>query len=690
MSEEKSPVLNLSIQKTPIPYGIFLVTLWVNQEPQTIHINYVNSPYITEDNKVEGLSFQKCPGDCHIFGAIPILKELLRYLREPLKNEESILKWAEYSMERISISSFNDINPVFLYLDQLFSEKNALIDDQITLADWMVWSALRGNVYCQGIIKKNKYHFLNRWYLMIESDAFVSQAVQLLIKEITSRKCHSKGRNPTANYDIGLQDAIEGKVVTRFPPEPSGYLHIGHAKAAILNEYFAKKYRGKLIVRFDDTNPSKEKEEFQEAILKDLESLGIIADQVSFSSDYFDKTYDLCIKKQMQGIESKRRQRSIEESLEIFYQMREATEIGLLNCIRAKISVNSPNKALRDPVIYRCNTIPHHRTGTTWKIYPTYDFCCPIVDSIEGVTHALRTNEYKDRNAQYQWMIKALNLRKVHIWEFSRINFVRTLLSKRKLQQFVDDKRVSGWDDPRMPTILGIRRRGMTIEALKQFIISQGPSKNVLNLDWSSIWAINKKIIDPIAPRYAAVNSDNLVKVFITNGPDSVCIEERPKHKKNPQVGMKKVSFYKDIIINQEDALTFNDNEEDLNTIDSIEMELHLEGDFKTTEKKITWLADLPYLIDAELVDFDYLIIKDKLEEEDRLEDFLTPCTEFHLKIKVDDNFLNLSKSDIIQLERKGYFICDQPCDNKGKGLVLFRVPDGKVVNKYGVKKKEN
>lgn len=170
---------------------------------------------------------------------------------------------------------------------------------------------------------------------------------------------------------------------------------------------------------------------------------------------------------------------------------------------------------------------------------------------------------------------------------------------------------------------------------------------------------------------------------------------------------MKKVSFYKDIIINQEDALTFNDNEEitlmdwgnaiikkiikkDLNTIDSIEMELHLEGDFKTTEKKITWLADLPYLIDAELVDFDYLIIKDKLEEEDRLEDFLTPCTEFHLKIKVDDNFLNLSKSDIIQLERKGYFICDQPCDNKGKGLVLFRVPDGKVVNKYGVKKKEN
>ncbi|EMR10232.1 glutamate-tRNA ligase [Pneumocystis murina B123] len=726
MLKEKSPILHLSIQKTPVPYGIFLVTLWINQESQSIDINYVNDLYINEDNKEEGLSFQKCMDDCYIYGTIPILKELLRYLKEPLKNEESIVKWAEYSMEKINILTFNDMDSVFLYLNDFLLEKKALIDDRITLADWIVWGALRGNVYAQGIIKKNIYPCLNRWYRMVESDTFVSRAVQLLLKEITSRKSRSKGKNPTANYDIGLQDAIEGKVVTRFPPEPSGYMHIGHAKAAILNEYFAKKYKGKLIVRFDDTNPSKEKGEFQEAILKDLDSLGIKADQVSFSSDYFDKTYDFCVQmikdgnayaddtdketmraERMQGIESKRRQRSIEENLEIFSQMRKATEIGLLNCIRAKISVNSLNKALRDPVIYRCNTTPHHKTGTIWKVYPTYDFCCPIVDSIEGVTHALRTNEYKDRNAQYQWMIKTLNLRKVHIWEFSRINFVRTLLSKRKLQQFVDDKRVSGWDDPRMPTILGIRRRGMTIDALKQFIISQGPSKNVLNLDWSSIWAINKKIIDPIAPRYTAINSDNLVKVFIINGPSTVHIEERPKHKKNPQVGMKKVAFYKNIILDQEDALTFKDNEEitlmdwgnaiikkiiknDFGIIDSIEMELHLEGDFKATEKKITWLADLPNLIDVQSVDFDYLILKDKLEEGDRLEDFLTPCTEFHSKIKVDENFLNLSKSDIIQLERKGYFICDQPCNNEGKGLVLFKVPDGKVINKYGVKKIES
>ncbi|KTW29777.1 glutamate-tRNA ligase [Pneumocystis carinii B80] len=726
MMSEKSAVLRILIQKTPPPYGIFLVVLWINKESESIHVDYVNNGNINEDNKDEEISFEKYPGGSVLYGEIPILKELLRDLKEPLKDKETVIKWAEYTVEKINTVSVNELESVFLYLEEFLLEKKGLTGDCITQADWIVWGALRGNVYAQGIIKKNVYTSVNRWYRIVESDGFVSQGVQLLMKEITSRKARSKGKNPTANYDIGLQNAIEGKVVTRFPPEPSGYMHIGHAKAAILNEYFARKYKGKLIVRFDDTNPSKEKEEFQEAILKDLDSLGIKADQISFSSDYFDKTYDFCIQmikdgnayaddtdketmraERMQGIESKRRQRSIEENLEIFSQMTKATEIGLLNCIRAKISVNSPNKALRDPVIYRCNTTPHHKTGTIWKVYPTYDFCCPIVDSIEGVTHALRTNEYKDRNAQYQWMIKALNLRKVYIWEFSRVNFVRTLLSKRKLQQFVDDKRVSGWDDPRMPTILGIRRRGMTIDALKQFIISQGPSKNVLNLDWSSIWAINKKIIDPTAPRYTAINSDNLVKVSITNGPSTMYIEERPKHKKNPQVGMKKVAFYKNIILDQEDALTFKDNEEitlmdwgnavikkiiknNSGIIDSIEMELHLEGDFKATEKKITWLADLPNLIDVESVDFDYLILKDKLEEGDRLEDFLTPCTEFHSKIKVDENFLNLSKSDIIQLERKGYFICDQPCDSEGKGLVLFKIPDGKVVNKYGVKKIEN
>lgn len=168
------------------------------------------------------------------------------------------------------------------------------------------------------------------------------------------------------------------------------------------------------------------------------------------------------------------------------------------------------NKAMRDPVIYRCNLTPHHETGTTWKVYPTYDFACPAVDSIEGVTHALRTIEYRDRNAQYAWFLKALDLRWVHVWDFARLNFTYTLLSKRKLQWFVEQGLVTGWDDARFPTVRGIRRRGMTIEALKTYILSQGASQREILLEWDKIWTINKKIIDPISPRFTALVKENL------------------------------------------------------------------------------------------------------------------------------------------------------------------------------------
>jgi glutamyl-tRNA synthetase len=289
-----------------------------------------------------------------------------------------------------------------------------------------------------------------------------------------------------------------GNVVTRFPPEPSGYLHIGHAKAALLNQYFAEQYKGKLIIRFDDTNPSKEKVEFEDSIKEDLKLIGITADAVTHTSDYFDKIYELALEmikngkayvddtdqatmreQRMEGIASKSRDLSVEENLKRFEEMKNATEFvsdctcicdgnecewdvkqrcasqGMTCCLRAKISVDNPNKAMRDPVIYRVNVAPHHYTGDKYKVYPTYDFACPIVDSIEGVTHALRTNEYRDRNPQYYWMLDALNLRKPTIWDFSRINFVYTLLSKRKLQWFVDQALVTGWDDPRFPTVRG-------------------------------------------------------------------------------------------------------------------------------------------------------------------------------------------------------------------------------------------
>jgi len=497
--------------------------------------------------------------------------------------------------------------------------------------------------------------------------------------------------------------------------EGSGYLHIGHAKAALLNDYFAHElYKGTLLLRFDDTNPSKEKQEFENSIIEDLALMGIKPDKTSYTSDHFETLYQYCIRmikeghayaddtdqemmrdERMKCIASKNRDKSIEDNLAIFEEMKAGSEIGLANCIRAKISVDNPNGAMRDPVIYRCNTeVPHHRTGTAWKMYPIYDFACPIVDSLEGVTHALRTTEYTDRNPQYQWFLDTLKLRQVHMWDFARMNFIRTFLSKRKLTKMVDAGKVWGWDDPRMPTIRGVRRRGMTISALRDFILKQGPSRNIVVMDWTNFWASNKKEIDPIAPRHTAVELKDPVKAIITiNGPTEPYSESKPKHGKNPAVGQKKVVFSKHLILDQEDVKLMKVDEEitlmnwgnailrkinGSNPITDIELELHLEGDFKKTEKKVTWLSSDQDLVKAECWEFEYLITKDKLEEDDNWEDFLTPESAHKTDILCDCNVIDLKEHDIIQLERKGYFRVDCPAKN-GNPAVLFGIPTGRT-----------
>jgi glutamyl-tRNA synthetase len=354
--------------------------------------------------------------------------------------------------------------------------------------------------------------------------------------------------------------------------------------------------------------------------------MGITPDKTSYTSDHFELLYQTCLGLIKDGfayadstdqatmknerrakVESKDRNKTVEENLAIFEEMKKGSEIGQRYCIRAKIAYDHFNPTMRDPVIYRCNVEnPHHRTGTTWKMYPTYDLACPFVDSLEGVTHALRTTEYAERAEQYQWFLDTLKIRKVHMWDFAKLNFIRTLLSKRKLTKLVDAGIVWGWDDPRMPTIRGIVRHGMSIPALREFILKQGPSRNIVNMDWTTFWATNKKVIDPIAPRHTAIEIKNAVKATVINGPDTPYSEDKPKHNKNPAVGTKKVAFSKNIILDQEDVKLFKQDEEitlmnwgnayvrkinGSDPITNIELELHLEGDVKTTKWKVTWLS---------------------------------------------------------------------------------------------------
>ncbi|MCO5599901.1 hypothetical protein L7F22_054008 [Adiantum nelumboides] len=628
-----------------------------------------------------------------------------------------------------NVSAFTEAAEQANELDQRISLRTYLVGSghTLTVADFAIWGAFRSSPVFMGVLKKGLHEHLARWFAHIDKLTSSTSAME----EIASEKSKIASSAPKKeeggvaqkqahSFDIFLGDeAKEGQVVTRFPPEPSGYLHVGHAKAAILNHYFARKYKGKLIIRFDDTNPSKEKMEFEQSIIEDLALMGITADATSHTSDYFDELYrraNQMIKQgdaycddteqeemraqRMDGIPSRRRDASIEENLERFAEMTTGSESGRKWCLRAKMSVDDPNKALRDPVIYRVNADSvHHHTGTTWKVYPTYDFACPIVDSIEGVTHALRTNEYRDRNPQYAWMLEKLKLRPVNIWDFGRLNFVYTLLSKRKLQWFVDNGHVTGWDDPRFPTIRGIRRRGMTVDCIQQFILATGPSQQVINMEWDSIWTINKKILDPVVPRFTAIASKDMVKCTINGVTHGVLEKVMPKHKKNPDAGTKTTIFDSIVYLEQEDAKSFDKDEEvtlmdwgnvfvrnkkvnDQGVVESLELDAHFEGDFKKTKKKVTWLATdentQRKLTPIRLLDFDYLITKMKLEEDDKFSDFLTPQTIFTTDAVADFNVTELKRGDTIQFERKGYYILDNEQGQDGR-REFIHIPDGKV-----------
>lgn len=411
-------------------------------------------------------------------------------------------------------------------------------------------------------VDPRKYRFAYRWYKHLDSDldAIASRKVEVEIVDLDGDwDAVSKLVGSQGSWNVDLPGLVEGSVVTRFPPEPSGYLHIGHAKAALLNDFFARSYKGKLILRFDDTNPVKEKSEFEVNILADLDRLGVRPDRVEYASDYFDQLFGYADKMVRDGsafvdkssqetIKELRmarqpspfRENSIEENTRLWEEMKQGTEEGKQCILRAKIDFSSSAGAMRDPTMYRfIFDVPHHRTGSKYFLYPLYDFACPVIDSLEGVTHALRSAEYSDREEQYYWFCDAAGVRKPMTWAFSRLNLTYTVMSKRKLLWFVEKGYADGWDDPRFPTVQGIRRRGLQIQALRAFILSQGASKNATQMEWDKIWTVNKRVIDPIAPRHTAIEMVNARPLKISN-----CqYQEKlvPKHKKNATIGTKTV-----------------------------------------------------------------------------------------------------------------------------------------------------
>ncbi|XP_069911432.1 bifunctional glutamate/proline--tRNA ligase isoform X12 [Oryctolagus cuniculus] len=401
-----------------------------------------------------------------------------------------------------------------------------------------------------------------------------------------------------------------------------------------------------------------------------------------------------------QRLESKHRQNSIEKNLQMWEEMKKGSQFGQSCCLRAKIDMTSNNGCMRDPTLYRCKIQPHPRTGSKYNVYPTYDFACPIVDSIEGVTHALRTTEYHDRDEQFYWIIEALGIRKPYIWEYSRLNLNNTVLSKRKLTWFVNEGLVDGWDDPRFPTVRGVLRRGMTVEGLKQFIAAQGSSRSVVNMEWDKIWAFNKKVIDPVAPRYVALLKKEVVSVNVPEAQEEM--KEVSKHPKNPDVGLKPVWYSPKIFIEGADAETLSEGEMvtfinwgNINItkihknadgkIVSLDAKLNLENkDYKKTTK-ITWLAETAHAlpVPAICVTYEHLITKPVLGKDEDFKQYVNKNSKREELMLGDPCLKDLKKGDIIQLQRRGFFICDQPYEPvsphscKEAPCVLIYIPDG-------------
>ena len=514
-----------------------------------------------------------------------------------------------------------------------------------------------------------------------------------------------------------------GNVVTRFPPEPNGYLHIGHAKSMCLNFGLAERYGGRCHMRFDDTNPAKEEEEYVESILEDVRWLGWDwGEHLYFASDHFDKLHQFAVdliekgkayvddldQEQIRkyrgtltepGIESPFRDRSVEDNLALFRGMKNGEFEEGTKVLRAKIDMASGNINMRDPVLYRILKAPHHRTGEQWVIYPMYDFAHGQCDSIEGVTHSVCTMEYEDHRPLYDWFLSALDEYHPQQIEFARLNLSNTVLSKRKLIQLVQEGRVSGWDDPRMPTLAGLRRRGYTPEAIRKFCERVGVAKRQNVIDIGMLEHAVREDLNASAPRALAVL--NPLKVVIENYPHGQVEDlDAVNNPEDPSAGTRNLPFSRELYIERDDFMS-NPPKKFFRLSPGREVRLRYgylvtctdvitdeagaivelrcvydpqtrggqAPDGRRVRGTIHWVS-AQHAADAQVRLYDHLFTSERPDDDD---DFMTTLNPRSLQVisnaKIEPSLADASPGQRFQFERLGYFAVDP--DSK-PGAIIF------------------
>ncbi len=540
----------------------------------------------------------------------------------------------------------------------------------------------------------------------------------------------------TANFirEIVANDIASGKckkVVTRFPPEPNGYLHIGHAKAISIDFGMAKEFNGECHLRYDDTNPSKEENEYIESIQRDVKWLGFDwGTHLYFASDYFDKMYEWAVHLIKQGKayvcdltseqlreyrgsltqpgkNSPYRDRSVEENLDLFERMRKGEFPDGSHTLRAKIDMASPNINFRDPAMYRILKVPHHRQGDKWNIYPMYDWAHGLEDSIEGVTHSLCSLEFEDHRPLYNWFLDQAPV-PCHPQqiEFARLNLTYTVMSKRKLLQLVQEGFVSGWDDPRMPTISGMRRRGYTPEAIRSFCEKIGVAKRESMVEVALLEHCVREDLNKKVPRFMAVL--NPLKVIIDNYPQNQSEDlAAVNNPEDPSMGSRKVPFSKELYIEKEDFMenppkkffrlsigrevrlryayfiTCTGAEKDPATGEIVALHCTYDPatrggsspDGRSPKSTIHWVS-AAHALNAEMRLYDYLLTKEDPSDVPDGMDFKSLINPDSLKIvpkaKVEPGLASVNAGDKFQFERVGYFCADSK-DCKKDALVFNR-----------------